>query len=112
MKIEVRFRCIEASNALREYVVRRIQFLLNRFSAGIETVVVRIGDINGPRGGVDKRCHVAIRGPALAPVTVQELSADVHAAIALAVERAARSVARHTARARMARNGLGLGKAS
>ena len=49
---------------------------------------------------------------ALAPVTVEELRADVHAAIALAVERAARSVARHTARARMARDGFGLGKAS
>jgi len=72
MKIEVRFRGIEASDTLREHVVRRVHFRLSRFGGGVGSVVVRIGDVNGPRGGVDKRCHVAARGPALAPILIEQ----------------------------------------
>ena len=103
MKIELRFRSIEPSNALREYVARRVHFQLSRFNGQLDSVIVRIADINGPKGGNDKRCHVMVKGRALGPVTIDELSADAYVAVDLALDRAARSVGRELERRRSAR---------
>lgn len=112
MRIDVRFQGIEASDALREHVVRRIRFQLSRFSGEVSAVVVRIGDVNGPKGGVDKRCHVAVRGPAFAPVTIEDLGSDAYSTVDLAVGRAARAVRRRIARARAARRDRAPGRTS
>ena len=112
MRIEVRFRGIEAPDALREHVVRRLHFRLSRFHGKVGSVVVGIGDINGPKGGVDKRCHVMARGPAFAPVMIEQLSADPYSAVDLAFERAARAVGRQLARARTAPRAGANGRAS
>jgi ribosome-associated translation inhibitor RaiA len=103
MKIEVRFRGIQASDALREHVKRRAHFQLSRFSRGLSSVVVRIGDINGPKGGADKRCHVTVRGPSINPITIDELSEDAYSASDMALERAAQTVGRELVRLRASR---------
>jgi putative sigma-54 modulation protein len=103
MKTEVRFRGIERSEALREYTVRRIHFQLSRFNGAIGSVVVRIGDVNGPKGGADKRCHVTVRGGAVGAVNVDERSADAYGAVDLALERAARATGRELERGRAGR---------
>jgi ribosomal subunit interface protein len=100
MKIEVRFTGIDASDALHAYVVRRIHFRLSRFDGEVGSVVVRIADVNGPKGGADKRCHVLVRGRGLGRVTVEELSADAYSAVDRAIERGARAVARGLGRGR------------
>lgn len=100
MRIDVRFRGIQASEALREHAFRRVHFQLSRFNGDVGSVVVRIGDVNGPRGGVDKRCFVAVRGPAFGSVGVEDTSADAYEAVGAAVERAARAVGREIERAR------------
>ncbi len=100
MKIDVRFRGIRVSEALREYAVRRVRFQLSRFDGDVGSVVVRIGDVNGPRGGVDKRCLVEARGRAFGPVAVEDASADAYAAVGTAVGRVARAVRREIERAR------------
>lgn len=112
MKIEVRCRGIEASDALREHAVRRIHFQLGRFNGKVGSVVVRIGDVNGPRGGLDKRCLVTARGPALASIIIEQLSTDPCSAVDLAVARAARAVGRELARARTAPRAGANGRAS
>jgi len=100
MKIDVRFRGLEASDALREHVIRRLHFKLNRFDRQVGSVLVRIGDVNGPKGGVDKRCQLTVRGPGLPWTTIEEVDADAYAAVDLAVERAGQAVARGVRRAR------------
>lgn len=100
MKIEVRCRGMMTSQALREHVERRIHFGLSRFAGAVDTVLVRLSDTNGPRGGVDKRCQVAVRGPALPAITIEHLSDDAYAAVDQAVERAARAVRREHERVR------------
>jgi putative sigma-54 modulation protein len=113
MKIEVRFRAIQASDALREHVARRVHFQLSRFNGEVSSVVIRIADINGPKGGADKRCHVTVRGPSISPVMIEDLSADAHSAIDMALERAARTVGRELKRLRASRRSDGLvGRAS
>jgi ribosomal subunit interface protein len=99
MKVEVRLRNIETSEALREFVARRSGYRLSRFDRHVDSVVVRIVDVNGPKGGADKRCHVTVRGRSLGAVTIEELNEDPYAAAHLALERAARTVRRELERA-------------
>jgi len=113
MKIEVRFRGMATSDALRDQVGRRLHFQLSRFNGEISAVIVRISDINGPKGGPDKRCQVTVRGPAFGSVTIEDLSADPYSAVDMALERAARAVRRQIERTRVIRRADGeLGRAS
>jgi ribosome-associated translation inhibitor RaiA len=105
MKIEVRCVGIDTSDALRDHAVRRVLAQLSRFGRAVTTVVVRIGDINGPRKGADKLSRVTLRGSALGAVTVTELSPDAYAAVDLSVGRAARAAGRELERRRGARRG-------
>ena len=100
MKVQVRFRGLQVSEALRDYVLRRVRFQLSRFSRELSAVVVRVGDVNGPRGGVDKRCQVTVSGPRVPSATLQETSTDVYAAVGSAVDRIERIVGRGIDRAR------------
>lgn len=104
MKIEVRFRGLQASNALREHIARRARFQLSRFNGEIGSVVVRIGDINGPKGGADKRCHVTVCGPSIGPVVIADVHADAYSATDMALERVARTLGRELQRTRTRRS--------
>ncbi|HEU5076094.1 MAG TPA: HPF/RaiA family ribosome-associated protein [Polyangiaceae bacterium] len=103
MKIDVRFRGLEPSDALRDHAVRAIQFHLRRFGQEISWVLVRISDVNGPKGGLDKQCQVTVHGRRLSNVILDDLSGDAHSAIDMAVERVSRAVARDLQRVRGAR---------
>jgi putative sigma-54 modulation protein len=55
-------------SVLEEYATHRLYFALRRFANNIRKVTVRLSDQNGPRGGVDTRCVIAVdleRGGAL-----------------------------------------------
>jgi len=82
------------------YAARRIHAHLGRFAQELSRVIVRIGDINGPRGGIDKRCLVTVRGRRLGTSTLDDVSGDAYAAVDSAIERIARAVARGLERAR------------
>ncbi len=103
MKIDVRFRGLAGSDALRDHAVRRVLFHLSRFGSEIRAVQVRISDVNGPKGGVDKQCQITVRGRALSAVVIEDLSADSWSAVDLAVARAGRAVGRDLERSRAAR---------
>ncbi len=49
------------SPSLAPFARRRLEFALARFDARVRSLTVRVADLNGPRGGLDKRCLVAIR---------------------------------------------------
>lgn len=55
---------IQASHAdahtLREWVDTRVRFVTRRMSRTISRVVIRLKDVNGPRGGVDKHCQIQL----------------------------------------------------
>ncbi len=100
MKIEVRFRALHASGPLREHVLRAVHFHLSRFGPELSSVFARIGDVNGPKGGIDKRCQFHVRGPRLGSVVIAEVSADAYAAVDACADRAGRSVGRELERLR------------
>ena len=109
MRIEVRFRGLESTDSLREYAVRQVHYHLSRFGRELRAVVVRVCDINGPKGGIDKRCHVLVHGRRVAQLAVEEMSADAQSAVDFALLRMARAVGHELVRARAAGQ---LGRAS
>lgn len=102
MKVDVRFHGLEGTPGLRQHAEQRAQALLRRFSRAVSAVVVRIADVNGPKGGVDKRCQVTVRGPGL-DASSRESSADAWAAVDAAVARAAAALGRALDRSRSLR---------
>jgi len=59
-------------------------------------VDVRLGDTNGPRGGVDKRCRIVLklRAADSTSIAIDDVDENLHAAIARATSRVGRAVAR------------------
>jgi len=92
--IDLRSSNVSVSLALHEHIVRRLDFSVRRFAHRIERVVVRLADINGPRGGPDKRCRIlaVLDGPET--VVVEATDADAYAAVSQATMRLEERVAR------------------
>ena len=100
MKIDIRFRGFESQSSLRDHATRRAHAHLSRFGEEVTTVLVRLTDVNGPKGGPDKRCQVTVRGPRFGSATLTDLNADAYAAVESAIERLGHTVGRELARAR------------
>ena len=60
-----------------------------------------LSDVNGPRGGADKCCHLHIVLPHLRDVVVNDTEIDMYIAINRAIDRAARAVSRRLSRQRV-----------
>ena len=54
MQIEIQARNFPVTPALRSHILRRMNFALSARYQQIHHVLVRLSDINGPRGGKDK----------------------------------------------------------
>ena len=105
MRFSVSGDRVKVTTGLREYIDRRLHFALGRFSPVIDHVRVRVGDINGPRGGVDKHCLIVVklRASGSNPIAVDDNDEDLRAAVTRASNRAGRTVARAIERKRRKR---------
>lgn len=93
--IEVNAIGFSLTDALKHHVTKRLRFALARSSHHIKCVVVRLSDINGPRGGHDKHCQIQCVLPGFADVVVEDTAADLYVAINRTAARANRAVAKH-----------------
>ena len=100
MNIQIHAQDFSLTAGLREHVTRRLAYALNHGPDDISRVVVRLSDVNGPRGGVDKRCGIEIRLKGTPAVTIEDTEADLYVAIDRAAERAGRTLDRRLARRR------------
>lgn len=57
MRIHVCSRGFELTDALRAHAERRLLFPVGRSGRRVQSVMLRMDDVNGPRGGADKRCQ-------------------------------------------------------
>lgn len=100
MKLTIRTRHVELTPALRDQLVRRLDFALGRLATAIRAVEVTVVDINGPKGGPDKQCRIRVRGPALRTIVIEHVGTDVLSTVSFAAERAERALARALGRRR------------
>ncbi len=85
---------------------RQLEFALGRFGSRVRSLTVRLSDLNGPKGGIDKRCLVTVRlNEPRRVVVVEDVDASDAAVVSRVAERVSRSVARavHAAPARRRR---------
>lgn len=94
MKLELNLRGVSSFAALRTAVERRVAFALDRFEDRVARVRVTLDDVNGPKGGDDKRCQVDVKLRDGLRVRATALEADSRIAVDVAMHRAARSVVR------------------
>ena len=81
MQIDIQSRGFALTHALREYTGRRLRFALVLAGGRVRRVAVRLFDVNGPRGGIDKRCHIRGALNGLAAVVTEDAEADLYLAI-------------------------------
>ena len=98
MQMEIQARDFPLTKALGSYIKRRINFVLSSRYDQIQCIIVRLSDINGPRGGIDKRCQIQISLPRLADIVVEDTESDLYVAIDRATDRAGRTLNRRLAR--------------
>jgi len=79
---------------LRHLAVTRLQFVLRRIQWLVPRATVRLSDVNGPRGGVDKRCQVELDTDGNGKVVITAVARDWRSAIDNALARAARVLLR------------------
>ena len=94
MLINVHGHGFTVTRAIREHVDKRIRFALARIDHRLKRVEVRLSDLNGPRGGVDKRCLIEVRINRHPPVIVTDVQSDLYTSIDRASARAGRTVMR------------------
>jgi len=100
MQIDIQARNFSVTQAMRAHVERRLGYALSSCYNHVMRILVRLSDINGPRGGSDKRCHIEVTLPGQATVVVEDTEPDLYVAINRAAERTSRTVVRRLARRR------------
>lgn len=100
MQITTQTHGVTLSDALNHHIRRRLHLAMDRIGDRIRRVVVRLSDINGPRGGTDKRCQLQIHLDQQPDVVIEDTRSDLYAAVDRATERAARTITRRLGRQR------------
>jgi ribosomal subunit interface protein len=88
MRIEVRVSNVPISEALALHIQRKLEFALRRHAARFEVVTVRVVDLNGPKGGLDKRCTMTARlSSPVESLIAEATDADAYVAVSQAAAR-------------------------
>jgi ribosome-associated translation inhibitor RaiA len=107
MNVSVAIKGIDDPAGLRELAEERVAATLDRFRDGIGNVVVRLEDVTGPhKQVVDKRCRIDVHLKRGRELTIDELSTDVFASLALALDRLKAAICRTVGRTK---RGVGAG---
>lgn len=85
---------------LRQHLIKRMSLGLDRQADRVMTLSALLDDLNGPRGGVDKRCRLTARGPEISEVVVEHVASDWPSAIDGAMDTLSRVVSRQRLRSR------------
>lgn len=99
MQVEIYGRDVYITDTLRGYIERRLGFALDRFARSIRKVVVRFADLNGPRGGIDTRCQLAIFLAPSSTILMENRASNVYVAIDGLAAKAGNCIGRRLQRA-------------
>ncbi len=94
MQIGIQSSGFKLTDGLRSYCDRKLRCALGASSGKVRSVLVRLADENGPRGGVDKRCTIRALLHGNPMVIIVQDEADMYVAIDRAVDRVSRTVTR------------------
>jgi ribosomal subunit interface protein len=98
MLIDTRAMGFALTDALLRHVEARMESALGPFSRWVLKATVRLEDVNGDRGGDDKRCSIVAALRRHRVEIAEATNADLYAAVDEAANRIRRSVRRATKR--------------
>ena len=100
MNLQIQAQDFSLTAGLRQHVATRLAYALNHGRDIVSRIVVRLSDVNGPRGGMDKCCGIEVRLKGAPALIVEDTQADLYVAIDRASERIGRTLDRRLARQR------------
>ncbi len=107
MRVDIQTRGFDLTDAMRAQVHRRLHSNLARFDEYIIAVDVYLSDINGPRGGTDKKALVCVQLASRLSVRCETVHVNLYGALAKATRGVRRRVKRSVRRQqRIARSEL------
>ncbi len=98
MDINVSTQSFTMTPAINDHLLRRLWFALGARSRKIHRIKVHLSDVNGPRGGRDKRCKIMIRLSGQPDIVVEDTHSDLYEAIDRASGRAGMTLNRRLAK--------------
>jgi ribosomal subunit interface protein len=98
MTLQIQAQGFILTDGLRQHVVSRLAYAMNHGRDVVTRVVVRLSDVNGPRGGMDKCCAIEARLKGTRALIVEDTQTDLYVAIDRAAERIGRTLDRRLAR--------------
>jgi len=100
MQLDIQSNGFSMTDNIRDYTVLRMAFAMERNDNHVIGVKVRLSDINGPRGGVDKRCQIDLALAGQNDIVIEDIEMNLYVAIDRASDRCARTLIRRLERAR------------
>lgn len=101
MRISIHASGFVITEAMRSFIEGQVHSALGWAGSRMRKLAVSVSDINGPRGGCDKRCKIDVRLAGGQAVTIEDTETDLYVAIRRATERADRVLVRKLERLRM-----------
>ena len=93
--MQVIFESRDADGAqMRDLSIERVRFALRRLTPLVPRAKVQFSDVNGPRGGIDKRCQAELSPEAAGSVVIAPLARDWRTALDRSLGRATRVLKR------------------
>jgi ribosome-associated translation inhibitor RaiA len=87
MQLSIHTRSVEITDTLRDLISRRLHFALDVFQDRVSQASVYLADINGPRGGVDKSCHITVEIRGIGQILARAQATSTEAALTHASRR-------------------------
>ena len=94
MTLDIRTQDVQLPPDLRSKIEDRIRWALGRFVTRAAKVTVRLRDINGPRGGVDKHCRIEVNVRGQRPLAVEDYDCEILPVVGKTTDRLRRALAR------------------
>ena len=101
-------RDVPLTQQLKAYADRRLSSSLGRFGNRVQDIALWFDDINGPRGGNDKRCRVQVRLKRKGQFVVSAVAANEYLALSHAADRSRTLMDRTLKQLRTKRRGAGI----
>lgn len=101
MAFEIRGQQVAIHPTLRDRIEEIVRNALARFVSRIRRISVSFWDINGPRGGVDKRCRIDVAMTNGQLLSVEDYDVELVPAAGKAVARMRRTIVRSLQRMRV-----------